>query len=83
VPAPLTVTSVSAPSGETASFTSGSATWDIGSLDSNSNSALHITMTGNLPPGAPGQAVTITATMTADGINAGDSVASDSVQLNP
>ena len=38
---------------------------------------------GNLPAGSTGQAVTITASLTADGINAGDAVASDSVQINP
>jgi hypothetical protein len=83
VPAPLTVQAVNASSGTTASFTSGSATWNVGSLDSNSNSVLHLTIMGNLPAGSNGQTVTITASMTASGINAGDAVASDSVQINP
>ncbi|HEY1253002.1 MAG TPA: hypothetical protein VGH97_17605 [Thermoanaerobaculia bacterium] len=83
VPAPLAVQAVSPSSGTTASFTSGSATWNLGTLDSNSNSSLHVTIMGTLPAGSTGQAITITASMTATGINAGDAVASDSVQLNP
>ncbi|HEY4229987.1 MAG TPA: hypothetical protein VGO79_07425 [Thermoanaerobaculia bacterium] len=83
VPAPLTVQATSPSSGTTASFTTGSATWNLGTLDSNSNSSLHLTLMGNLPPGSNGQGVTITASLTADGINAGDAVASDSVQINP
>jgi len=83
VPAPLTVQATSPSSGTTASFTTGSATWNLGTLDANSNSSLHLTLMGNLPAGSTGQAVTITASLTADGINAGDAVASDSVQINP
>jgi hypothetical protein len=83
VPAPLTVQAASPSSGTTASFTTGSATWNLGTLDSNSNSSLHLTVMGVLPSGSTGQTVTLTATMTGDGINAGDAVASDSVQLNP
>ncbi len=83
VPAPLTVQATNPSSGTTATFTSGSATWNLGTLDSNSNSNLHLTLMGTLPAGSNGQAVTITASLTANGINAGDAVASDSVQLNP
>ena len=83
VPAPLTVQATSPSSGTTASFTTGSATWNLGTLDSNSNSSLHLTLMGNLPTGSTGQSVTITASLTADGINMGDAVASDSVQINP
>ncbi|HEY2796339.1 MAG TPA: hypothetical protein VGK26_00495 [Thermoanaerobaculia bacterium] len=83
VPAPLMVQAASPSSGTTASFTTGSATWNLGTLDSNSNSALHLTLMGTLPAGSTGQSVTITASMTADGINPGDAVASDSVQVNP
>lgn len=83
VPAPLTVTAVGPSGGETASFTSNSASWNIGILDSNTNSHLGVTVVGTLPPGSPVQAMAITASMTADGINAGDAVASDSVQINP
>ena len=83
VPAPLTVQAVNLSAGTTASFTTGSATWTLGTLDANTNSNLHLTIMGNLPPGSNGQAVTITASMTGDGINPGDAVASDSVQLNP
>lgn len=83
VPSPLTVTAVSDSAGTTATFTSGSASWDLGTLDANSNSTLHVTVTGALPTGSTGQLVTVTATMTADGIGAGDLVSSDSIQINP
>src|SRR5262245_6186066 len=61
VPAPLAVQAVSPSAGTTATFTSGSATWNLGTLDSNSNSSLHLTIMGTLPAGSGGQAVTITA----------------------
>jgi hypothetical protein len=83
VPAPLTIQAVNPSAGTTATFSSGSATWTLGTLDANTNSNLHLTIMGNLPAGSNGQAVTITASLTADGINAGDAVASDSVQINP
>lgn len=83
VPTPLTVTGVDASGGTSATFTSGSVSWNLGTLDSNSNSTLHVTATSTLPAGSPGQLVTLTASLTADGINAGDLVSSDSVQINP
>jgi hypothetical protein len=83
VPAPLTVMGVNASGGTSATFTSGSASWNLGTLDSNSNATLHVTVTSTLPAGSSGQSVTVTASMTADGINAGDLVSTDSVQINP
>jgi len=84
LPAPLTVTAVNPSPGETASFTASTASWDIGTLDSNTNSNLHLTVVGTLPAGSPGGvSATISATLTATGINAGDAVASDTVQINP
>lgn len=83
VPAPLAVTAVDDSPGTSASFTTGSATWDLGTLDANTSSDLHITMVGTLPPGSAGQLVTISASLTADSISAGDAVASDSIQINP
>ncbi len=82
VPAPLIVTAVDPPAGTTASFNSGTATWNLGTLDSNSNETLHVTVVGTLPGPAP-QTLTVQASLTADGINAGDAVAQDTVQLNP
>lgn len=82
-PSPLTVTAVDPSPGTTATNTSGSASWSLGTLDSNSNSTLHVTVVGTLPAGSMGQLVTVTASMTADSINPGDLVSSDSVQINP
>jgi hypothetical protein len=83
VPAPLTITAADPEAGTAASFTSGSASWNLGTLDSNTNSVLHLTVVGTLPNGSVGQLVTVTASLTADAISPGDAVASDSVQINP
>ena len=83
VPAPLTIMAADPDAGTTASFSPSSATWNLGTLDANTNSTLHVTVMGTLPTGSAGQLVTITASLTADGISAGDAVASDSVQVNP
>jgi hypothetical protein len=86
LPAPLAVSSVNAPSGTSATFANGAGatvTWDIGTLDSNSQSSLHVTTVGTLAAGAPAQTVTIQATMTADGIRPGDAVAQHNVQVTP
>jgi hypothetical protein len=82
IPAPLTVTAVDPSAGTTATFTSGSVSWNLGTLDSNSNSTLHITVVGTLPSGSTGQMLTVQASLMADGIRAGDAVAQDTVQLN-
>jgi hypothetical protein len=83
VPAPLAIMAVDPEAGTTASFSAGSASWNLGTLDANTNSVLHLTIMGTLPNGSSGQLATITATLTADGISAGEAVASDSVQVNP
>ena len=83
VPAPLTVTAADPEAGTTASFSSGSASWNLGTLDAFTNSVLHLTVVGTLPNGSGGQLATISASLTADSISAGDAVASDSVQINP
>ena len=86
LPAPLTVVSVGPSSGTTATFSNGSGatvSWILGSLDSNSQSRVHITASGTLPGGSAAQTLTLRAVMTADGIRAGDAVAQDSMQLMP
>jgi len=83
VPAPLQVTAADPAAGTNATFTSGSVSWNLGTLDSNSNAHLNVSVTSSLPPGSMGQLVTVTASLTADGINAGDAVATDTVQVNP
>ena len=85
IPAPLTVLSVSAPSGTTATFSNGSSgasvEWDFGTLDSNSESKLDITVMGVLAPTESTKKVTIVAQMTAQGINPGAAVAQSDVTL--
>lgn len=83
VPAPLVVTAVDPPVATTATFSGGTATWNLGTLDSNSNETLHVTAAGALAPGAPAQSLTVQASLTADGVAAGDAVSTDTVQLNP
>jgi len=83
IPAQCTVTSLDAASGTSATNNGGTVTWTIGSLDSNSQSQLHIAVTGTLPAGSGAQTVTFQATLTANGISAGSAVASASVQINP
>lgn len=83
IPAQCAVTSLDASSGTTATTSGATATWTIGSLDSNSQSQLHITVTGTLPAGSGAQTVTFQATLTGNGISAGSAVASASVQINP
>jgi Domain of unknown function DUF11 len=83
VPSPFVANSVNASSGTSAAISGGTVTWTLGTLDSNSQSTLHISVTGTIPPGSASQSVTFQATLTATGINAGEAVASATVQLNP
>jgi hypothetical protein len=82
-PAPLVVNSVDPSPGTTATFTASSVSWSLNTLDSNTNSVLHVHATGTLAPGSAAQTLTIQGILTADGIGAGDAVAQDSVQLSP
>ncbi|MEO8432782.1 MAG: hypothetical protein ABI592_14830 [Acidobacteriota bacterium] len=86
LPAPLVVNSVEASSGTSATFLNGSGgvvTWNLNSLDSNSQSRLHVHATGTLPAGSAAQTVTVRASLTADGIRPGDAVANRDLQLTP
>ena len=83
LPSALTVNSVDPSPGTTATFTPATVSWALGTLDSNTSSTLHVSVTGTLPPGSVAQTLTIQGSLTADGINAGDVVASDTMQLNP
>jgi len=83
VPAPLTITAVDPPAATTASFSGATATWNVGTLDSNSNETLHVTVVGTLAPGSAPQTLTVQASLTADGVRAGDAVSTDTVVLNP
>jgi len=86
LPSPLVVDSVEASSGTSATFSNGSGatvTWILGTLDSNSQSRLHIHTTGTLPSGTASMSLTLRASLTADGIHAGDAVAEKTIQLMP
>jgi len=83
VPSPFVVNSVDASSGTSATFSSGAVTWTLGTLDANSQSTLHVNVTETLPAGSAAQSTTFHATLTGNGINAGDAVADATVQLNP
>jgi hypothetical protein len=85
LPAPLTILSVAAPSGSSATFSNGisggTVNWDLGTLDSNSQEKLDITTRGVLAPTEGTKKLTVVATMIADGIKPGDAAAQDDVTL--
>ena len=87
LPSPLTVSSVNAGGGTSATFAnSGSGatvTWTLNTLGANSSSTLTIQTMGTLASGAANLPIAIQAQLTADGINPGESVATDSVTLTP
>jgi hypothetical protein len=87
LPAPLTVTGVDASAGTSATFTNGPAvatvSWTLNTLDSNSQSILTVRAVGALPAGQPARRLTIEASMTGEGIRAGDAVARDDMDLTP
>jgi hypothetical protein len=84
LPAPLQVNSVGASAGTSAIFSNnGGATvvWTLNTLDSNSQSRLHIDTTGVLASGSSEPTLPLMAELTADGIRPGDAVARRTVQL--
>ena len=80
-PAAVQVTSVDAEAGTSAAVSGNIVTWTLNTLDSNTNSTLHIHSMGTLPAGAPNQNLTIQASMVADGVNSGELTASESFTL--
>ena len=86
LPAPLRVDSVEASSGTSATFSNGAGsatvTWMLGTLDSNSQSRLHIHVTGTLPARRR-CSLTLRASLTADGLRPGDAVAEKTLKLMP
>ena len=82
LPSPLTIVAVHTDDPQTTTSTSGSTvTWTIGSLDSNTQSGLTITVMGTTAAQMTG--LVVTAQMTGSGINPGDAVATDTFTLNP
>jgi len=82
---PLVVNSVTPSPGTQATFSNSASgatvTWTLNTLDSNTQSDLRINATGTLLAVENARTVRVQASMTADGINAGDAVAFDDVQL--
>ena len=87
LPAPLQVQSADPSAGTSATFSNSPAgatvSWVLNTLDSNSQSRLHIQTMGILPAGSSAQTLMVRASLTGDGIHAGDAVANDSLQLMP
>ena len=82
VPAPLQIVNVRSDDPQTtATFSGSTATWTIGTLDSNTQSVLTVTVMGTTTTQMTG--LTVTAQMTATGISAGDATATDTFNLNP
>ena len=85
LPSALNVDSVEASSGTSATVVNGAGatvTWMLGTLDSNSQSRLHIHVTGTLPS-PTAMSLTLRASLTADGVHPGDAVAEKTVMLMP
>jgi hypothetical protein len=80
---PLTARSVEASSGTSASITANQVSWDLGTLDSNSQSRLHVRVLATLSPGESSRSARIRAELTGQGISAGDAVATDFVTITP
>jgi hypothetical protein len=85
LPSPLTVISVSASAGTSATFTNGIAggtvQWMMNTLDSNTQAKVDITTMGLLGPTDGSKRLTVVASMTAQGIMSGDLVAQHDVTL--
>ena len=81
--APLVPRSVEPSSGTTASISGNQVTWDLGTLDSNTRSRLDVRVIGTLASGEPSRSARIRAELTAQGIAAGDAVATDFVTIAP
>jgi len=83
LPAPLMVLSADPSPGTTATFSTSAVSWNLGTLDSNSQSRLHVGVVGTLPAGSAAQSLTVNAMLTADGIHPGDAIAHATIQLAP
>jgi hypothetical protein len=82
VPSQVQIVSVHSDDPQTTATVSGNTvTWTIGTLDSNTESVLTVTVKGTTTTQETG--LTVTAQMTGSGIKAGDAVATDTFNLNP
>jgi hypothetical protein len=81
--APLSVLSVDASPGTSAAISGNLVAWDLGTLDSNTRSRLHLRVMGTLEPGEGNRTARIRAELTGQGISAGEAVATDFVTISP
>jgi len=81
LPAPLTVASLNAEAGTTATFSGNVVTWNLGTLDANTESELTISAVGTTATQMTN--LSVSAQLLANGVNAGDAVATDTLTLNP
>ena len=80
---PLTPRMVEPSAGTTASVTGDRVTWNLQTLDSNTRSRLQIRVLGTLSAGEASRSARIRAELTAQGISAGEAVATDFVTIMP
>src|SRR4051812_46465115 len=81
LPSPLTVVNLNAEAGTTASFSGNVVTWNLATLDANTQSELTISAMGTTATQMTN--LSVSAQLLANGINAGDAVATDTLTLNP
>ncbi|HEX9148131.1 MAG TPA: hypothetical protein VF958_03130 [Thermoanaerobaculia bacterium] len=81
--APLIPRSLDASAGTSASISSSSVTWDLGTLDSNTRSRLQVRTIATLASGEASRSARIRAELTARGITSGEAVATDFVTVTP
>jgi hypothetical protein len=81
LPSPLTVVNLNAEAGTTATFSGNVVTWNLGTLDANTESELTISAMGTTATQMTN--LSVNAQLLGNGINAGDAVATDTLTLNP
>lgn len=78
---PLSPRAVEASAGTSASASGDRVIWNLETLDANTRSRLHVRVMGTLSPGETSRSARIRAELTAQGISAGEAVATDFVTL--
>jgi hypothetical protein len=81
LPSPLTVVNLNAEAGTTATFSGNVVTWNLGTLDANTELELTISAMGTTATQMTN--LSVNAQLLGNGINAGDAVATDTLTLNP
>jgi len=81
LPSPLTVVNLNAEAGTTATSSGNVVTWNLGTLDANTELELTISAMGTTATQMAN--LSVNAQLLGNGINAGDAVATDTLTLNP